>query len=99
MKFQLAILLGLSAITALASPTLERRQNNIPECEKGIEGPENDRFEGPDGEDNCKKKCFFREDAKIDNKGNICAGFCTGPEGITRPGQVQLPGASCHGSI
>lgn len=49
MKFQLAILLGLSAITALASPTLERRQNDIPECEKGIEGPENDRFEGPDG--------------------------------------------------
>ncbi|KPM45138.1 hypothetical protein AK830_g1310 [Neonectria ditissima] len=72
MKLQL-FMLSLTAMTALAAPVLEGRQNDIPPCEDGGEGPVNDAF---DTSAECKEKCFLRENADNDNKYGVCAGAC-----------------------
>ncbi|GJN72604.1 hypothetical protein VFPFJ_10593 [Purpureocillium lilacinum] len=76
MKFQL-MLLSLSAAAALPSmsPALEEREltwNDVPACKNGGHLPD-DVYKYAD---DCRQKCFGREEAGGDNKYGVCAGYC-----------------------
>jgi hypothetical protein len=98
------LLMGTIAFTApivLAAPQLNKRQNDVPKCADGSEGPANDTFDrggfnspirsqsGSNQLDilaaDCRDKCFLREQADGDNKNGVCKGLCIN---IGRPAPV-----------
>ncbi|KAK3186082.1 hypothetical protein K4F52_005072 [Lecanicillium sp. MT-2017a] len=73
MKFApIFTIVGLSAAVAMAAPDLTVRQNGVPDCEDGIDGPDGSWRTAND----CKDECYLRENADNDNKKNVCKGLC-----------------------
>ncbi|KAB5540342.1 hypothetical protein GE09DRAFT_1225794 [Coniochaeta sp. 2T2.1] len=74
MKFYLAIFTfgSLAALVRGGAPN-ERRQNDVPPCVDGSDGPAGASYS--DGAA-CVKACYFREGADGPNKNGACAGVC-----------------------
>ncbi|KAL7803526.1 hypothetical protein V8C44DRAFT_274617 [Trichoderma aethiopicum] len=69
-----AILTSLTLVATLtvAAPELGMRQNDVPNCKDGTDGPQKQWHKAKD----CKAHCYMMEQAEGDSQGNVCKGRC-----------------------